>query len=1067
MVSSTPQAEYDRSPLVSGLEALARVPLLQAELDRRAGLETGGLVTGYRGSPLAGFDKLLTANVKCFTDANVRLLPALNEEIGVSMLQGTQEAFVGEEGLGDGAFGFWYSKSPGVARSVDALRHANLVGTYRFGGVVCWVGDDPQAISSRYTHTSELLLRDACIPVLVPANPQTLVDLSIFGIALSRHSGLWVAVMTESDVLDSRQPVDLSPERQERLLPGRQIEGVRLSPGQLAIPTEKIQNELRLPRAKSFLSGIDWRTHVATPDTPADCDVRVRVIAAGQAVNQARNALNNLRIRHDAEAARVIIHELPVIWPIPVNTARNLLKLPCDRFLVIENSHRTITEQLRAAMPPDLETDLFWLEPLTSTMAATPTAFEIESALGHHLDLQASPRDLRPAVTPNVPRLPYFCAGCPCNRSTQTPRGALSLGGVGCHLISALAPEAPAEGFPQMGGEGANWIGQSLFSNRKHAFQDMGDGTFTHSGSLAVRAAVATETTITFRILVNGVVAMTGGQPVEGNPSPADIAQQLHADGVQCIWVVSDKLSSANRKRLPPKVRLARRSEYLSVQDRCAQTSGVSAIIYDSGCVVAVRQETPASKWAKLPLIEIDPDVCDGCDHCVEVSRCVAIDRIDTPLGPIRQIANSVCNKDARCLDADCPAMVTVRPANSKLSCADDSSFFPALGEVDPTTTPREILIAGIGGTGVLRAVRLLSEVAKNTGLTVSSYCDPGMSQRGGVVTGHIRLAAPGSQLPPTGRLPDSSATLLIATDPLTAIQHEVLRYLAPRDAPVTTVVGDLRIQQRQGVLAVGQMDVPTTRELALDSLRKLEARVNTIHHISITADNAPILPLLIAAATLGELPIPSALLESAVQTVAPDVLPFTMRASTGSLEPPALASHQELTARLTAYGDAQKTLRFNALIDDVARTIPGGCTLALRIAHAHYRLLAVKDAVEVANLLLRREASRDIAYHLRILPEWLLRRPLAVQPAIIRPLLRMVAAMRSLRNTPADPARWTACDRMVAKAGYTFETRIRKALAPGVSNREGLLAEICANAERIRGYGSVRRQQVKVFLAG
>lgn len=1048
----------DRPLLVSGLEALARIPLLQSALDRRRGLHTGGVVAGYRGSPLAALDKLLAAKATEFAEAGVHVVPALNEETAVGIVQGAQEAGDSADRTVDGAFGFWYGKAPGLARSMDALRHSVLVGAHRQGGAVLWIGDDPMAISSRYSKTSERLLCDLQIPVLVPTTPQEAVDLSIFAVALSRMSGAWVAILLESDIVDSRAPVDFSVDRQIALLPGDHDAGVALSRNTFAATAEAYHRDQRLPRAQRLLN----HAFAFPRETRA---LRYVIVAAGQAANMARQGLERFEARHPDHAGAVKLVTLPCIWPIAAEalTAR---VAPAAHVLVAENGSRFLSDVLRAAFfgvpdaPAIIESLWGHLAP-AALIGASPGTADVARALEAVFGL--APLQSPLANRPVAERLPFFCPGCPSNHSTQVPDGARSLGGIGCHLMSAVVPEAAGDGIPQMGGEGANWLGRAPFVRVQHAFQDLGDGTYAHSGSLAVRAAVAAAATITFKLLVNGAVAMTGGQPVEGAPDALSIARQLAAEGVGTIWIVADRMSLLRRWRFPRRCRFARRRDLHAVQDRLRRTTGVSALLYVEDCAIWGRQRARNDTR-----IVIDTDVCEGCDDCIAKSRCIAIDRIDTPLGPKRQISAHLCTQDLTCLDAECPAFVVQR----RIGMVDVDAAAPPYAPVSlrrfAGTLPLDIVIAGLGGTGVVSAGRRLAEAAARAGLAVTSYSNPGLSQRGALVTSHVRLDGPNAGSPDCGRLPGGTATLLISTDPLTATQKSVMDLLAEREALVA-VIGGYPLQQRDGLFANG--DIPNTARLARSAVSQLRDRAATVFQVDVreSAGEDYSTMLLGSALAYGLLPLQR-------HDFAPSIVASldqggeATRRSASAQDSVGPASAVELDERFSEYGNAVRLReRWRRLADDVSAALhPDAASLRLQVQHAHWRLLMPKDTIETARLLLRRGQSagwRDRSYLLRPGPRSLFRNKLACPATATRIALRAVAASRHLRGTVIDPTSLTAAGRSAAAVLAAFEHEVRTVLTLEAEHRERALMRVVDRAVSVRGFGTLRRTTEQAYL--
>jgi indolepyruvate ferredoxin oxidoreductase len=669
--------------LLTGTQAIVRLALMQRARDAAEGLRTAGYVTGYRGSPLGGLDQQFMRAAKVIKANDIVFQPAINEDLAATALWGAQQAEMRGEGAYDGVFGMWYGKGPGVDRSGDVFRHANTAGTSRHGGVLALLGDDHGAESSTVPHQSEFALVDAMMPVLHPAGVQEILDYGIYGLALSRFAGLWVGIKCVHDNVESTAVVDGAPDRVTIDYPA----DFEMPPGGLNIrpADDRFDQERRLHIHKRFAAVAFARANRLDKIVlSGGSSPRIGVVSTGKSYLDVRQALDELGI-DEVAAARLGLRLLKVamVWPLEPEIVREFAS-GLDLIIVVEEKRSLIEVQIREYLCNEKSSPLVigkadeagnhlfpaygTLEPNQIALALGERLLEDGSAPKELVERLAAIRTMLANLS-NAPdlatRSPYFCAGCPHNSSTVVPQGGRGYAGIGCHWMVQFIPERLTEGATHMGGEGANWIGEAPFSKRRHVFQNLGDGTYNHSGILALRAAVASGVNITYKILYNDAVAMTGGQSHDGSLSVPAIAAQARAEGVERIAVVSDEPDKyPSNAGFPPHVTFHHRDDLQALQGELMAFDGVSVIIYDQTCAAEKRRRRKRGTYPDpARRVFINELVCEGCGDCGVQSNCVAIAPVETPFGRKRQIDQSMCNKDYSCLKGFCPSFVTVEGA--------------------------------------------------------------------------------------------------------------------------------------------------------------------------------------------------------------------------------------------------------------------------------------------------------------------------------------------------------------------------------------------------------------------
>jgi len=994
-------------------QALVRLPLMQRQRDRAAGLDTAGFISGYRGSPLGIYDLALW-QARAHLDAHhVRFQPGVNEDLAATAVWGSQQASIQQQPRYDGVFALWYGKGPGVDRACDALKHGSYAGSARYGGVLVLAGDDPGAKSSSIAHQSEPALIHCAMPILNPANVQEYLDLGLHGFALSRYSGCWVGFKCLGDTVESSASVEVGPERVRVVLP-EDFEmpegGLNIGWANYALVVERKIYEQRLEAARAYVraNGLDrvvW-------DGPRR---RLGIVTTGKAFSDVRQALEELGLGEGRAAELGLsLYKLAMPWPIEPQGLRRFADGLAE-LLVVEEKRPIVEEQIASLLFNEPRRPSLLGKRDAAGAAFVPQVGELTPPLLVELLrgwLEAglpgyrAPESIRVTSAPptaaagGLTRLPSFCSGCPHNRSTVVPEGSLALGGIGCHGMAVFLPERRTLAVTQMGGEGANWIGQAPFTELPHIFQNMGDGTYFHSGLLSIRAAVAAGVDITFKLLVNGAVAMTGGQPIEGEVmagevTTPEIVAQLRAEGVQWIEVVSDDVDKYPRDAFPADVRVSHRDDLDALQRELRNVKGVSALVYDQTCAAEARR---LRRRGELPepdrRILVNERVCEGCGDCNLQSNCISVEPLETSLGRKRTIDQSSCNKDYSCLEGYCPSFVSVRggrPRRARPQIAPGATEAlrtelptPAVADV---TRPYNVFVAGIGGSGVVTVGALLGMAAHLEGRGVSLLDMTGLSQKNGPVASHVRVAADPAQLHAT-RIAAGAADLVLGCD---IVVTSAADSLARMSAGRTTALVDTRVAPTAEFATHADLDLSPERmeaaireRVGLDRLHTVPATrfATALLGDAITAN----LFLLGYALQLGRLPVGLGALERAIElngravelnkralhwgrlaahdrTIVERVLAPGEGASSGGEvgagEEAAGRSELERSLEprvreLVAYQDAAYAERYCARVEAVAaaeRRVSDDSRLACAVARGYFKLLAYKDEYEVARL--------------------------------------------------------------------------------------------------------------------
>ncbi len=807
--------QLDAGPAyISGSQALVRLLLNQSARDRAAGLNTGGFVSGYRGSPLSGLDQVLWGIQALLKQRQIEFIPGLNEDLAATACWGTQQLMQHpEEATVDGVFAMWYGKGPGVDRSADALKHANAAGTSPHGGALVLAADDHTAKSSSFAHQSEQLLVASFIPILYPSNVQEYLDYGIHGWAMSRASGLWVGLKCVGDIVETTSIADVDPFRVECRPPQdfQATEDVHIR-----WPDVWATQEPRIVRTKLPLALSYCRANGLNRIVSKGAGARIGIIAGGKPYNDVREALRLLAIGEPAMAeSGIAVLKLGMVWPLEPQIIREFAQ-GLDEIFVVEEKRALIEQQVKDILYP-LAASGKKVPNVVGKSSGGIDCGEFEIPQAQRLlrgDAELGPADIAAALqarlhamgmgsclslfgtleqgksqTPLM-RTPYFCSGCPHNSSTKVPEGSRATAGIGCHYMANWM-DRRTESYTHMGGEGAPWVGQSRFSKRPHMFANMGDGTFFHSGSLSIRQAVAAQTPMTFKILFNDATALTGGQPHDGPLTVPMLTQLLHAEGVSRVVVVSDDIEKyqGHESAFAPGTTFHHRRDLDAVQRELRELPQVTALVYDQTCAAEKRRRRKRNKYPDPALrYVINPEVCEGCGDCTVKSNCVSIEPLETPLGRKRQINQSSCNKDYACADGFCPSFVAVSggvlrktPVAGGAGSPDDPAAWPEPlhPELPALHASYAILVNGIGGTGVLTIGNVLGMAAHLQGLHCSVMDMAGLAQKGGAVWSHVRLAASQQDIH-APRIPEGAADALIGGDLVVSAHPDSLSRLKP-----------------------------------------------------------------------------------------------------------------------------------------------------------------------------------------------------------------------------------------------------------------------------------------------
>ncbi|MBI5898291.1 MAG: indolepyruvate ferredoxin oxidoreductase family protein [Rhodocyclales bacterium] len=1128
---------------LTGMQALARLPMLQHELDSRAGLHTAGYISGYRGSPLGGLDTALHGAAPWLKQHDITFQPGLNEDIAATAVWGTQQLHLFPQPRFDGIFSMWYGKGPGVDRSGDVFRHANHAGTSKHGGVLLIAGDDPSARSSAVAHQSEHIFSACGIPVLAPSNLQEYLDYGLHGWAMSRYSGCWVAMKLTSDTAESSAVVTVDPERYEFRIPS----DFQLPPDgvHLRWPDPQLAQELRLQQYKVYAAIAYARANGLNRmiyDSPRP---RLGIIACGKAYMDVRQALDDLCIdeKYAAEIG-LRLFKVGMPWPLEADSVRHFAE-GLEEILVVEEKRQIIEYQLkemlynwREDVRPRVvgkydETGEWpvpehrWLLPPTAELTPAIVARAIAARINRFhssprisdyiafLDAKAQAL-AKPKVT--LLRTPWFCPGCPHNLSTKVPEGSCALGGVGCHLMAVMMGRNTLT-ISHMGGEGATWLGVAGHSGTQHVFANMGDGTYFHSGLLAIRAAVAAKVNITYKLLFNDAVAMTGGQPVDGTLTVPQLTRQLAAEDVARIIVMSDEPEKYRGVTdFAPGVDIRHRERLDETQRELRDTPGVTALIYDQTCAAEKRRRRKRGAFPDPEQrVFIHQEVCEGCGDCAAKSNCLAVVPVDTEFGRKRAIDQFACNKDFSCLDGFCPSMVTVhggsvRRGKALATGGEDAAVLPAPALCVSARTPASladpygILIAGVGGTGVVTIGALLGMAAHLEGKGVTVLDMTGLAQKGGAVMSHVRIAARQEQLH-SARIATGEARLLLGCDIVVAVSEDALSKTAPgyTQAIINTgrsITGEfLRNPDRdfpEG--AMEQVVADTVGREATQFIAATRLATRLMGHSIATnifllghAFQRGLVPLS-AEAIQRAIELNGAAVEDNLRAFRwgrraahdPAAIAALLGNETSATEPLATTLEEIIArrrAQLVAYQDEAYARRYLALVDRVRaaeRKLGDGEPLTAAVARNYHKLLAYKDEFEVARLFaepgfgkaLAASFEGDYRLNFHITLPWQRGATPGAEPKKIRfgpwllPAMKLLARLKFLRGTALNPFGRIPERVKERELIAEYEATVGHILDRlDAVNRDTAIA-LARWPEGVRGYGPVKEKSVAAATA-
>ncbi|MBN43538.1 MAG: indolepyruvate ferredoxin oxidoreductase [Alphaproteobacteria bacterium] len=1119
---------------LTGTQALVRLPMIQRQRDAAAGLDTAAYVTGYRGSPLGALDQQML-RAKPFLERNdIVFSPGVNEDMAATAAWGTQQLNLYPDAKKQGVFSMWYGKGPGVDRSGDVLKHGNLAGTSPHGGVLLLAGDDHTCKSSTTAHQSEYAFVDAMIPVLNPAGVQEFLDLGIYGWAMSRYSGCWVAYKTVAETVDSSASVYVDPQRIKVALPT----DFMMPEGGLNIrwPDDFLAQEERLHKHKLSAALAFARANQLDRTTINSPKKHLGIVTTGKSYLDVRQALDDLGISEAmAVDIGISIYKVAMPWPLEHEGVRAFAE-GMEELLVVEEKRALIENQLKENLynwPANVRPRILgkfddagnWILPSAGELSPAQIARVIAKQLAqwHRSDaieqrlafLEAKEASMA-QQPPGAKRIPYFCSGCPHNSSTRVPDGSRALAGIGCHFM-ALWMDRDTETFTHMGGEGVTWLGQAPFSDTEHVFVNLGDGTYYHSGYMAIRQAVAANVNVTYKILFNDAVAMTGGQPVDGSLTVPAITRQVEAEGVRRIAVVSDEpYKYPKGAPFAPDVSIHHRKDLDRVQRDLREFPGVSVLIYDQTCAAEKRRRRKRGTFPDpAKRVMINEAVCEGCGDCSVQSNCLSVVPVETEFGRKRAIDQSNCNKDFSCVQGFCPSFVTVegghlRTPDTAAPAGGDSAFDdirlpePRLPNLDK---PYGILVTGVGGTGVVTIGALLGMAAHIEGKGVSVLDMTGLAQKGGAVISHVRVGKRPEDLHAV-RIAAGSADLVLGCDLVVAAGTDAVARMQTSHTRAVinsheTVTGDFT---RDPDFEINSNAMRQTIEVAVgeDAADFVPA---TRFATALLGDSiATNLFMLGYAWQKGLIPISDAAIDEAIElnAVAVDfnreaflwgrrtavdearvgiaaepVTPLRLKA------PDIATTLEEMVERrinfLCEYQDKAYARRYKDLVVRVQKAegerAKGKVGLASAVARYYYKLLAYKDEYEVARLYTDGQFSRKLAeqfagnYKLKFHmapPLFARHNPDTglVEKQVFGPWVmlafRALARMKFLRGTALDPFGWTT-ERKREQALITNYEKVVEEICDGLNRgNHDLAVAIASIPEHIRGYGHVKDQHLQ-----
>lgn len=1105
---------------MTGMQALVRLPIQQRKRDMAAGLNTGGYISGYRGSPVGTYDMNLQQAEKELKAHNIYFQPGLNEDLAATAGWGSQMVGLFPGARVDGVFSIWYGKAPGMDRSMDPLRHANLAGSNPLGGSLILVGDDHGAKSSTVACYSDMNFASIGMPLLAPANAQDVLDFGLHGIAMSRYSGTLTGMKLVTDVVEGGGSVLVSPDSPHINLPEKDEPSPSIKPFVPFMEQERILYDVRLKRV------LDYARANGINRIEGDKDARIGIIAAGKAwqdLSQAMAGMNYADGKLGNMPTRLL--KVGMVWPLDEQIIREFAE-GLDTIIVVEEKRPLLEDQIKSylygtGLNPRLIGKTFGnhvysaqagecafpnigeIDPNMIARVVARAANELDADCG--IAISNQPDQPPVLMAGGAQRPPSFCAGCPHGRSTKVVEGSRALAGIGCHSMVMLTDMTQTNSMSHMGGEGVMWLGQFPFTDEKHVFTNMGDGTYFHSGLLAIRASIAAKATITYKLLHNGFVSMTGGQAHDGEVNPEQMLRQVRAEGVERVALVSDEPEKYEGKNLGAGVTVHPRTEMELVQKELRDISGVTVIIYDQPCATERRRLRKRGKWVDPDKrAYINPEVCEGCGDCSTVSGCMAIEPLETDLGRKRQINQSSCNKDFSCVEGFCPSFVTVSGATPHKAKMGDLTIdvshlpLPAPRTVDGSWS---ILVSGIGGAGVVTVGQTLAVAAHADGYYASNLDITGLAQKYGAVHSHIKLAVSPDQMRAT-RIATGEADALIGCDLVVAVGDEAMSKLTPGKSVAvtdTTVVPTSAFSKNPDWQLRGDEQLERLTRTLGDAARGMNAQDLAE---KVMGDRVFANMLLMGASwQQGGIPLSLEAIHRAIELNGVAVAKNKQAFDLGRLAfadapaarklargdaPVLLDAHREKTldeilalrtANLTDYKDAALAESYS---DTVARVQNAGLGEAVTkaVARGLYKLLAVKDEWEVARLYAKpsfREGLKDTFDGDMELTFYFGAWPYGGRDAKTGKMVKgavsgkkamrffgLMNKARFLRGTVLDPFRNTDEAKLARKLLADYHADIDFALANWSAAKAHEITELLDLPEHIRGYGHVRERHAE-----
>jgi indolepyruvate ferredoxin oxidoreductase len=1138
---------------MSGVQALVRLPMLQRQRDARAGLNTGGFISGYRGSPLGGYDQALVAAKKHLAEQHIVFQPGVNEELGATAVWGTQMLdLYPQSKKHDGVFGIWYGKGPGVDRCSDVFKHANMAGTSQHGGVIAIAGDDHVAKSSTAAHQSDHIFKACGLPVFFPSGVQDILDMGLHAFAMSRFSGVWSGMKTIQEVVESSSSVSVDPDRVKIILP----EDFVMPPGGLHMrwPDAALDQEARLFDYKWYAALAYVRANKLNYNVVEGPNDRFGIIASGKAYNDTRQALADLGLDDDTcRQLGIRLHKVNVVWPLEATITRSFAQ-GLQEILVVEEKRQVIEYQIKEELynwRPDVRPNVLgkfdepegdstggeWSMPnpsenwllrakadLTPAIIAKAIAKRLKK-LGVGDDIvarmetrlaivTARERELSELKTESGDRIPWFCSGCPHNTSTKVPEGSRATAGIGCHYMAVWMDRSTST-YTQMGGEGVPWVGQAPFTTDKHIFANLGDGTYFHSGSLAIRQSIAAGVNITYKLLYNDAVAMTGGQQVGERPeghSVMQIQKSMVAEGVKKVVIVSDQPEKYQGAALEAGITVHHRDELDRIQRELREIEGVTAIIYDQTCATEKRRRRKRGKLATpAKRVIINEAVCEGCGDCSVQSNCLSVEPVETEFGRKRRINQSTCNLDYSCTKGFCPSFVTVEGGQLKKPKKEQKGDLSALPPIPEPTLPNAdkawgIVVGGVGGTGVITIGQLLGMAAHMEGKGVVTQDAGGLAQKGGATWSHVQIANRAEDIHTT-KVDTAQADLVIACDSIVgatkytlAVMQKGRTYVALNTHGTPTAAF---VKNADWQFPGGNCEAAVRASVGDGLVGAFDAEQVAVQ---LLGDSIYTNPLMLGYAwQQGRIPLSFAALMRAIELNGVQVdnnkraFEWGRRCAHDLAEVQALfkaaqviefvkkPSLDETVAKrvefLTGYQDSAYAAEYEAFVDKVrAAEAKLGTSKALSEAVARYlfKLMAYKDEYEVARLhtdpafLAKIEAMFEGDYKLvhHLAPPLTAQRNdkgELVKKAYgpwMRSAFGWLAKLKGLRGGALDIFARTAERKTEVALIGEYRACIDELLKALNAGNLPLAAEIARIPEEIRGYGHVKERHLKAARA-